>query len=258
VLRRLRLEVEPVGESGARLTFPVWDGLLHPLGGVRTGVVVTAIDVAGGMLAARAAHPDWIATAGLSVDQSRPVATGRAEVTVEVLRAGRTAVVLSHEVADGDGWVGAGTMTFTRLHRREGNPEVPAGLPPGKAVFASDGPLPEPLTEAVGLRVDPATATAELDLTDTVRNSLGSVQGGMLGLVAEAAAEAAGSAALGSPARVLDLALDYVAVARIGPVRAVAEVVRVDGPAARVRVRVDDIGADRLAVIAHAGVVTTA
>jgi acyl-coenzyme A thioesterase PaaI-like protein len=210
------------------------------------------------MLAARVVHPDWIATSGLSVDQARPAAAsgeGHVEIRVEVLRAGRTAVVLAHEVADGDGRVGSGTMTFTRLHRREGNPQVPADLPRGKAVFASDGPLPEPVIEAVGLRVDQAAATAELDLTDTVRNSLGSVQGGMLGLVAEAAAEAAGSSALRSPARVLDLALDYVAVARTGPVRAVAEVVRVDGPAARVRVRVDDVGAGRLAVIAHAGVV---
>lgn len=255
VLRRLALEVEPAGDDAVRLTFPVWDGLLHPQGGVRAGVVVTAVDVAGGMLAARTVHPDWIATSGLSLDQRRPATTGPVEVVARVLRAGRTAVVLDHDVHDAQGPVGTGTMTFTRLVRREGNPEITEGPTQGRAVFASDGPLPEPITQAVGLVVDPDAATASLELTDTVRNSLGSVQGGMLGLVAEAAAEAVGEQELGGRARTADLSLDYVAVAKQGPVRGVAEVIRATASSVRARVTVTDEGADRLAVIAHATVI---
>lgn len=263
VLRQLALSIIPTGEGAAAVEFPVWPQLCHPAGGVRAGVLVTAIDVSGGVLTARAVHPDWIATSSLSMVQRRPATEGTVRIDTRVLRAGRTAVVLGYEVADGRGPVAVGTMDFSRLHRREGNPDITAaGLQVEPTRFATDGPAPDdPIVDHVGLRRDVgAVGVAELDLTDRVRNSLGAVQGGMLGLVAEAAAESVGAAALGCPtARTVDLTLDYVAVANTGPVRGEAEVVRVDGAAplgaARCRVEITDLGSGRLVTVALATVV---
>jgi uncharacterized protein (TIGR00369 family) len=246
----MALEVVPVDE-GLRMRFPAWPALCHPDGGVRTGIVVTAADVVGGMMAARSAHPDWIATSGLNLDQRRPACGGMVQVDCRVLRVGRTAVVLDHEVRDDKGEVGHGTMMFSRLVRRDHNPTM-AEAAAGPVRFATDGPVSdEPIADQVGVRnIEPGAV--ELDLTDVVRNSMGTVQGGMLALVSELAAESATAAQVGARARVLDLSLDYVHTAKVGPVRAVAEVVRLDGRTARLRVEVHDAGAERLSVIAHA------
>lgn len=256
VLRQLAVEVHPAGDGAVELRCPVHPGVLHPAGGVRCGVLATAADVAGGLLSARTVFPDWIATAALTLDQLRPtVDDGDLRLPTRVLRAGRSMAVLGFDVLDRLGTVGHGTMTFTRLARRDTNPELPGDGPrSGPATFAADPPAAEPLPALAGVRlVD--IGVAELDLTDVVRNSLGSVQGGMLGLVAEMAAETAGASELGRAARTLDLGLDYVAVARQGPVRARAVVVRSSDDWARCRVEVVDTGQERLAVVAHATVV---
>jgi acyl-coenzyme A thioesterase PaaI-like protein len=84
---------------------------------------------------------------------------------------------------------------------------------------------------------------------DYVRNSFGSINGGVLGIVVVAAAEdATGMIAA-------DLTLRYVGQTKVGPARASTTIVRRAGDHAVTEVSVVDTGADDL-LLAHA-IVTT-
>lgn len=257
MLRQLGIEVTPSGDDAVDLILATDGVARRPDGRVDPAAIATAVDVAGGLLTARAVHPDWIATSSLSVDLRRPadVGGGSARVRATVLRAGRSAVVVGHRVFDDRGEVGVGTLTFSRLERREGNPDVQVDGPrSGSVRFVSDPTTPGGLDELVGCEAA-GDGSASLALTDRVRNSLGAVQGGMVALVAERAAEAVASANGWRQPTCVDLALDYVGVARSGPIRAVAAVVRRGADHLRLRVEVTDEGAGRLAAVAAVSVI---
>jgi acyl-coenzyme A thioesterase PaaI-like protein len=105
-----------------------------------------------------------------------------------------------------------------------------------------------PVVERMGLRI--VAEGAELDRTDYVRNSFGTINGGVLGfLVCAAAEEVSGLVAA-------DLVLRYVGQTKVGPARATATVIRDGGDHVVCDVRVVDAGADGL-LLARATVTTT-
>jgi len=108
--------------------------------------------------------------------------------------------------------------------------------PPHTTTMRTNGSMPVPFPEHVGVRVLSA-GVAEVDLVRFTTQAAGTLQGGIVALVAEVAAP------------VLDLDVRYLNAVRVGPGRATAERVGRD----LVRVEVRDSGSDdRLAALVMA------
>jgi acyl-coenzyme A thioesterase PaaI-like protein len=108
----------------------------------------------------------------------------------------------------------------------------------------TEGSMPVPFPEYVGVRLI-APGTAEVDLTPFVMQASGTLQGGVVGLVGEVAAESL------TRSPVLELDVRYLSAVRVGPGRATA--VRLGRDLVRVEVR-DGGSHDRLAAIIMARV----
>ncbi len=78
-----------------------------------------------------------------------------------------------------------------------------------------------PVTDGVGITIsDPAGGVASVEVNEYVQNSVGALQGGVMALLAETAAEQAVGSAVGREAEVMitDLQMAYLALGRIGPI----------------------------------------
>jgi acyl-coenzyme A thioesterase PaaI-like protein len=249
MLRDLALTVEH-HEDGTRAgQLPVADGLLDDHGRVRIGILATLVDAIGGGLAAYAAAPGWIATADLDLQLSgAPTDVPAVDAIGRVLRAGRSTVVLAVDLTAGSVPLGLATMTFAVLPRRAGNPVMPDDRATGPQSFiaGTTSGFSGPALDAFGVRtVDAARGHVELEPTDYVENSLGSVQGGAVACVVERAAELALSHAAARPLAPVGLHLTYLALAREGPIRSSVEVLGVEPKWGSARVELFDVGADR-------------
>lgn len=245
-------------------------------GGVRAGVLATLVDIVGGAIAARVLHPDWMATADLTVQRVGPVVGPFVEARGSVLRRGRTTLVIEALVVsvDGDGCavevdgrpadpVAWASMTFAVLPARE--PAVtltmPAGLP-SRWAFTGAG-LQAPVLEGVGVEVlDPPAGRVSVAVRPYLHNSFGAVQGGVIGMLVEAAAaEALGSAGGGDASDVVvtDLQIAYLALGKVGPVVSSARLLEPGAGGRRAAVvELRDTGADdRLMTVANVVAVPT-
>jgi acyl-coenzyme A thioesterase PaaI-like protein len=178
------------------------------------------------------------------------------EARPALVRRTRTTIVLEVALTDaGQGALALATMTFAVLPAREGPRRMGVGADAPRTEFGLPGSgLDEPLARRIGARcLDEASGRFELALAPYVGNSLGALQGGAAALLVDLAAEAAGGAALASPCLPRDLALNYLALAREGPARTEARVLRVDAEGALVRVELRD-GAGGLAALATVSV----
>jgi uncharacterized protein (TIGR00369 family) len=254
VLRDLAIEVEHArGESRAWLR--VTDPMCNASGRVHTGLVTVLIDAICGGLAAMTAAPEWIATADLTLHVTRPLDVAQLEAVARVSRAGRTTVVLEAELFDAqtssrviDGALGLATLTFSVLPRREGNPVMapaPDDASPRRAFFDGAGGFVQDAYAACGF-VDRGSGRVEMEMSDYILNSIGGVQGGVLGALIDASA----CSALGAGFEVADLHLVYLALARRGPIVATADVLVRGDDHATVSVDVHDIGAARGTTVA--------
>jgi acyl-coenzyme A thioesterase PaaI-like protein len=95
------------------------------------------------------------------------------------------------------------------------------------------------LADHVGLRVLEPGIT-EIEMRPDLTNATEALQGGLVALLGELAAQSAASALLGSTAVVDSLEVHYLAAARVGPFRAEAEVLS----PSLVRVKARDPGRD--------------
>src|SRR5262249_3437638 len=148
----------------------------------RAGALGTLVDVIGGGLAAEAAHPDWIATADLTLHVVRGAPPGSTvEARAQVLPAGRATVVIAVALLADEHDVGLATMRFSVLPRRDPNPDTRAMRTPGATTMATEtSGLRAPLRDALGLRVlDAAAGVVEVPITDWTLNSMGAMQGGV-------------------------------------------------------------------------------
>ncbi len=248
MLRDLRIEFEH-GAHESRAWIPAAAEAADARGHVRTGVLATLVDVIGGGLAALAAAPGWIATADLTLHTLVPILAGRHTTLAavgRVLRAGRTTVVIECAITSEPDPPPAAfaTMTFSILERRDVNPVLVAadGDPVRQSMATATSRFDRPLLDAFGIRVL-APGVTELDVSPYVVNSLGAVQGGALATLAELAAESLDPNGL---AATVDLQIGYLALAKDGPVRAIARALG-EGVA---RVEVVDLGLDRVSTVA--------
>lgn len=273
VLRDLPFEMEETGPRSAVSHLRLTPNHCHH-GRVDPATLLVLTDVLGGFLVGRVIAPDWMATAQLALHMFEHPGVGELRIGAAVVRAGRSTVVVSADIAvgparpaghgvsgagsDGPRRVGAAELTFVRLPRRDTTLDLPTDGPSAGRRLSLAVPgsgLTAPLRRSIG--VDESGGSVGLEVTPYVRNSFGAVNGGVVAALAAAAAEGAAAERTGVPVRVADVVVTYLAQARVGPVEASASVLRVDGPVALVRVEVrdlgllDDDGRPRVAVMAH-------
>ena len=154
-------------------------------------------------------------------------------------------------------------MTFAVLPAHDPAPTVtmPAGLP-SQWAFTGGG-FEEPVHEVVGIEVvDAAAGRVSLEVRPYLHNSFGALQGGVIGMLAEAAGAESLGAALGgdgSDVVVTDLQIAYLALGRVGPVTTSARVLEAggDGRCSAVVEFRDSGGGDRLMTVANVVAVPT-
>jgi acyl-coenzyme A thioesterase PaaI-like protein len=205
---------------------------------LRTSIFAAWVDHLAGMLAVEVTAPQVPVTLDLDVQLYRPgPAGGRVHGISRRLKVGRSIFVAAVEfTGDGGEPLGFGTASFMSA------PDPAARLPMGLTVdtTAMARRLSVPLAErAACQRIGPGVAT--LPRSEDGLNAANTVNGGLIGLVAEEAALSL------VPGRTLaSLSLRYLQPVRIGPVEATAS--QHDGLG---RVEVRDQGSDsRLSAVA--------
>jgi len=220
-------------------------------GHVRLGVVATLLDLTGAGVALAAVAPDWIATADLSCHLTEPIpADGRTGIVVQAgaLRAGSSTVVIEADVTDDAGNpCGYGRMSFARLPRSASAGALTPVADDAPVEFVIDGGRDfgdESIVERCAISTGPTSSSSSsstLDPIPYVRNSFGTVNGGITALLAEHAA-----ATDGVP---VGVHVHYLEQVDQGPVDAVVTARRT-APAALHEVHITDRSADRLVAVA--------
>ena len=227
--------------------------LLHH-GIVRASVISYVVDALAGISVDGDASV-WTLTTDMSI-RMRPVPAPRSLSAVNtILRRGRRSVTSTVEVTTDDG--------TPRRHRRHRlRPHPPQGRRSPEADRAarawprsSSGcrePLTRPLREEAGIEViDAAEGVVQVEITPDLQNPAGTLQGAMVALVAEAAAEELVATRFESPVVVTDLDLRYLAQTQAGPVRTRCRLLGT-GPDASVQVELIDTSTDRLTTLVYA------
>ncbi len=219
-------------------------------GGARAGVVATLVDVVGGLLGVRILRPDWMATADLTVQLVRPATGPFIEARVELVRRGRSTMVLEALVVnvteEGNEVPGRGgtsepvawcTTTFAILAggNRTATQELPFDLPTRMQI---GGPgLQRSLVDTLDITVvDAGAGRVSLPVGPYLHNSIGAVQGGAMALLGDlAATEALGAVPglEGAAMVVTDLQVAYLTLGRVGPIVTRASVLDRGSPPAR-------------------------
>ena len=262
LLRDLRLWIER-DAAGARAGLELVPELRNDRGQVRAGVLAALVDAAGGECGVRAARPSWVATSDLVLHVTRPVGEGTVVAAPEVLRKTRSTVVIEVVLREGDAGgerFGFATMTFAVLAARSEVQRMGTGFDEPRTEFARGGSkLAGPVLEQIGARVvDPEAGAVELPMSSYVGNSLGGLQGGVVCMLVDLSAQARARALTGEPCVSTDLAVNFLALGRVGPIRSRAEVLRREPGGALVRVELRDAGQeDRLMTVATVNAVTT-
>jgi len=141
----------------------------------------------------------------------------------------------------------------------DGNPLYLTNAPPNPTVPASEPSAFRPFFEYLGLRwntVDGVRVSVDMDMRGDLCGPAGILQGGITATLVDVAA--ASTAALSGTDLVAttEMTLHYLAPGRIGPIRAVGELLRSGTRSFAVEVRVFDVGADeRLMAVALAAFV---
>ncbi|MDH3707155.1 MAG: hypothetical protein OES57_13885 [Acidimicrobiia bacterium] len=207
-------------------------------GVVRLSVLAMLVDTVAGMAADQRAGEDWTFTADLSLRWSpRPIQ--RIDAAPTVLREGGRGITVDVPMFDVDGQrIGAGVSTFSRLARREGDPEK-VGFTDRPSI---EWPTPEaPLDELLAPRR--TDVGLELDLRPEVLNPALVLQGGVAALLAELAAQHTLEAATGLRLVGTGMDIRYVSMGRVGPIRTVVDVIGVPGDL-KAQVQLRDVGQD--------------
>jgi acyl-coenzyme A thioesterase PaaI-like protein len=254
------LDITTVQRSAtqARSMSPVTDAVRDAGGGAGLGYLVSLVDVNAAMIALCAAHPDWTVTADLMLHEAAPLLHGPAIVESNLTRTGARLIVVATDIYDGNGVadldeladpiehprVATGLVTFARVAASTSsaaNTLDPLGnIGQRRRIEPPDGLPTEPLLERVGLTVvDAEHGVVELANSPYVANSRGAINGGVLGMVFQGAAEAACPGFAGS-----DLHIHYLAGARTGPVRTDTVVVRETDDHVVCRIQAVDAGND--------------
>jgi acyl-coenzyme A thioesterase PaaI-like protein len=134
-------------------------------------------------------------------------------------------------------------------------PNVPLGQIP--VIFRDPITLARPLREEAGIEViDAAAGVVQVEVTPALRNPAGTLQGAMVALLAEAAAEDLLTTRFESPVVVTNLDLRYLRKAEVGPVRTRSRLLGTN-PDAAVQVELIDTSTDQITTLVYASAVTS-
>jgi acyl-coenzyme A thioesterase PaaI-like protein len=226
--------------------------VLHQ-GVLRLSVLTFLVDVAAGVTLDT--DPDsWAFTTDLSLRMTARPAPEQVTASATILREGRrSAHSLAEVVDERRRLMAAGAIGFARVPRKPEDPPKPMASPALIAErFRGVERLSRPLREEAGIvPIDPARGVVEIAVRPEVCNPAGTLQGAMVALVAESAAEDLIGSVAGEPVVVAELDIRYLAQARVGPVRTQSRLLgsRPDDP---VEVRLIDTATGRLATLAYA------
>jgi acyl-coenzyme A thioesterase PaaI-like protein len=222
-------------------------------GVLRLSVLTFIVDVSAGVTLDT--DPDfWTFTTDLSLRMLAVPAPDTVTASTEILRRGRRSAHGLVEVVDEDQrLLAAGAIGFAHVPRKVDDPPKPQASPQMIAErFRGLGRLTSPLRDEAGIvAIDPAHGVVEIEVRPEVCNPAGTLQGAMVALVAEAAAEDLVGAMAGHPVVVTELDIRYLAQANVGPVRTQCRLLgtRPDDP---VEVRLVDTGTGRLSTLVYA------
>ena len=251
--RDLEFSMEYDEQKRCIIRAPVAPGLCGEQGTMQVGFISTLFDLVGGELAARTAYPDWIATADLVLYSRERARGGEFTAVAWVVRAGRSSIVIEADMQvrakprSAPVSIGSAMAAFTRLRSREDTAQV-ARVDGPHQVFSMEGHVPsERILDKAGLRVlDEAAGVVEIGMSDYVRNAFHGLNGGVFGLLADAAGQCAARAVVGRPLVTADLAIHYLSMGKAGPFRTRARVVRASRDSVLTRVEMVDAGKDDL------------
>lgn len=218
--------------------------LVH--GCVRISALVLMVDMGGGFCAHRAAFPDWTFTSDLSVRMSARRAPELIVSRTRVLRAGRGTMATEVDMHGDGAPLALGYAGFNRQARREGDHPNP-DIDEASRRWGRYTPLDASLVDTVGVRVvDAGAGHVEVAMRDDLRNPAGALQGAMVSIVGEVAAETL-LAHHGAPRSVItDIDIRYLAMGRVGPIHSRARLLG-DAPTDAIAVELFDRGnADRI------------
>lgn len=239
-IQDLDLSCEATGDDTATGEASVGPFLRGPTGAVRLSVLATLADVVAGLPACRATAPRLALTLDIAVHSVGQPTGDRVRLAARLLKAGRNTIAAAVDVVDASSGMPVAVCHLTFVP----SPRPQDTAPVLRGGMRMRGTLDAPLPEQVGARVS-APGVAEIDHRPYVTQNSGTLQGGIVALLAELAAESLAGGALA------DLDTRYLSAVRTGPGRAVATRAGAD----LLRVEVRDAGADdRLAAAATARV----
>jgi acyl-coenzyme A thioesterase PaaI-like protein len=209
---------------------------------IRTSVLATYADIVCGELAHQLSGDRVPLTLDLTVRRLRLAAVPSLLLEGRIVKAGSTVVQTEAWVQDPDGGpalavVHLGFMASPRPQDIDVDIQAMRAAPPRPVMTT-------PLPERVGCRVvEPGVV--ELDLAPYVSNPTGTIQGGMVALLGELAAESA------RPGQIaIELDVRYLSATRVGPARATGRVLTGGDDESVVRVEIRDVGnQDRLTAL---------
>jgi acyl-coenzyme A thioesterase PaaI-like protein len=238
------------GELTLELT-PRPETLHH--GVVRASVVSFVIDAVAGISVDQDASM-WTLTSDMSVRMRPMPAPARIHAVNTIVRHGRRSATCRVELTTDEGEpIATGIAAFVNVARRDTDPPKPIVTPERAATVISDtGTLARPLRVEAGIEVvDAAEGVVQVDVTPDLRNPAGTLQGAMVALLAEAAAEDLVAARFGTPVVVTELDLRYLGPAQVGPVRTRSRLLG-PGPDAPIEVELVDTSTDELTTLVYA------
>ncbi len=249
-LSDLDILTEHVAVDHTIATVAVDEFVRNSAGVASLGFVSAVVDVSAAMVALSAAHPNWTATADLTLHSTGWLVQGPMRVDSHLVRRGSHVVVTGSDVFDGNGVrVATGTLSFASLPRAASAAArdfVPADLV-GQQRRLGPGapPRPVPLAERVGLRTL-APGVVEIPKHDYVINSFGTINGGVLGALFQYAAESSEPDLVAT-----DLQIHYLRQAAAGPARTTTTMLRQTGDHAVCSIEAVDAGdGDRVLALA--------
>jgi acyl-coenzyme A thioesterase PaaI-like protein len=226
--------------------------LLHH-GVLRLSVLAFLVDVSAGVTLDT--DPEaWTFTTDLSLRMRAIPAPRRVAATTAILRQGRrSAHGLVEVVDDQQALLAAGAIGFAHVPRKADDFPKPIVSPEMIAErFSGMAYLSSPLREEAGIvPIDPDHGVVEIAVRPEVCNPAGTLQGAMVALVAEAAAEDLLGALARAPMVVTELDIRYLARTDTGPVRTQSRLLGT-GPDDPVEVRLTDTGSSRLSTLVYA------
>ena len=254
MLRDLQAQSTWISPDECVFTAPVPAEVRGPGAAMALGPLFAIADLALVTTAIGFADGDWCGTLDLAIRTRRPISHGPCVIACEALRIGGTLITTKAEIFDGDELAGVAIATSRRMSR---NTDFNTTAPVAKKVgleqrwgLATSG-FTSNFRDQLGLS-EIAPGVVELAKTPYVTNSFGTINGGTTGILLCEGAESA----LGGEFAATDIEVRYMGQAGDGPVRTMAEIVRVEADHAVVDVTALDMSRERRA-IATAGVTLT-